>query len=239
MKYYELVCSTYLRENIHLNDTFDVISKFINYTMLNNSLLKSLHKDRSIKFYTFNSFTKIEKDKIYKKGKIYNIEIRSPNKDLLNLLEKYIKLNTNNHKLIVVDTYLKSVNVDKIESFVTVSPTILTTNGMFWTIKDNGDLSILIKQLHNNLEKKYNIFYNTNLNAKENFIDTIQLLNSFTIPIKITKNKKDILLLGNKFKIKPKQDETSQKLAFMALSCGLGEKNSFGGGFCKRLMQHS
>ena len=27
-------------------------------------------------------------------------------------------------------------------------------------------------------------------------------------------------------------DEVSKKLAFVALACGLGEKNSFGGGFC-------
>ena len=37
---------------------------------------------------------------------------------------------------------------------------------------------------------------------------------------------------GNKFKIIPNEDEVSQKLAFVALGCGLGEKNSFGGGFC-------
>ncbi len=237
MIYYELKCSTYLKQDIHLYDTFDTISKFINYTMLSNSLLQSLHLDRNIKFYVFNTFNKIEKDKIYKKGKIYNFEIRSPNKELLKLLSKYIKSNVNNHKLLVVESNLKIVNIDKIESLTTLTPTIITTNGMFWTIKDNGDINILIKQLHNNLERKYNKFYNSKLNSKENFIDTIQLLNSFTIPIKITKNKKDIFLLGNKFKIKPKQDEISQKLAFMALSCGLGEKNSFGGGFCKNITQ--
>ena len=28
------------------------------------------------------------------------------------------------------------------------------------------------------------------------------------------------------------EDDVSQKLAFIAFTCGLGEKNSFGGGFC-------
>lgn len=28
------------------------------------------------------------------------------------------------------------------------------------------------------------------------------------------------------------EDKVSQKLAFIALACGLGEKNSFGGVFC-------
>jgi len=43
---------------------------------------------------------------------------------------------------------------------------------------------------------------------------------------------KKIKLFGNKFKIIPKADEISQKLAFIALGAGLGEKGSFGGGFC-------
>jgi len=41
-----------------------------------------------------------------------------------------------------------------------------------------------------------------------------------------------VRLFGNKLKIVPNEDETSQKLAFVALSCGLGEKQSYGGGFC-------
>ncbi len=43
---------------------------------------------------------------------------------------------------------------------------------------------------------------------------------------------KEVRLFGNKFKIIPNEDEVSQKLAFVALGAGLGEKNSFGGGFC-------
>lgn len=41
-----------------------------------------------------------------------------------------------------------------------------------------------------------------------------------------------VRLFGNKFKIVPNEDEVSQKLAFVALACGLGEKQSYGGGFC-------
>ena len=41
-----------------------------------------------------------------------------------------------------------------------------------------------------------------------------------------------IRFFGNKLRIVPNEDELSQKLAFTALACGLGEKNSYGGGFC-------
>ena len=47
-----------------------------------------------------------------------------------------------------------------------------------------------------------------------------------------TKKVTEVRFFGNKFRIVPNEDEVSQKLAFVALACGLGEKNSFGGGFC-------
>jgi len=45
-------------------------------------------------------------------------------------------------------------------------------------------------------------------------------------------NERKITFFGNKFRIAPNEDDISQKLAFVALACGLGEKNSYGGGFC-------
>ena len=47
----------------------------------------------------------------------------------------------------------------------------------------------------------------------------------------LEKDKQKSRLFGNKFKIIPNEDEVSQKLAFIALGAGLGEKNSFGAGF--------
>lgn len=38
--------------------------------------------------------------------------------------------------------------------------------------------------------------------------------------------------MGNKFRIVPNEDEISQKLAFLSLGVGLGEKISYGAGFC-------
>jgi CRISPR-associated endoribonuclease Cas6 len=47
----------------------------------------------------------------------------------------------------------------------------------------------------------------------------------------IKKDNKDIRFFGNKLRIIPNEDEVSQRLAFTAFGCGLGEKNSYGGGF--------
>ena len=44
---------------------------------------------------------------------------------------------------------------------------------------------------------------------------------------------KNIKFIGNKFKVWVNEDEKSQKLALIAMACGLGEKNTIvGTGFC-------
>jgi CRISPR-associated endoribonuclease Cas6 len=65
----------------------------------------------------------------------------------------------------------------------------------------------------------------------QNFIQLLEIKNRIPQNIRIIKNDKKVTFFGNKFKIVPHEDEVSQKLAFTALACGLGEKNSYGGGF--------
>ena len=83
-------------------------------------------------------------------------------------------------------------------------------------------------------EKFY--FYNEDLDICENFIEKIELKNqkpqSIYFKTKINQREKLIRLIGNKFKIIPNKDSLSQKLAFLSLAVGLGEKSSLGGGFC-------
>jgi CRISPR-associated endoribonuclease Cas6 len=66
----------------------------------------------------------------------------------------------------------------------------------------------------------------------QNFIQLIELKNRVPQNITITKDGKKIRFFGNKLRIIPNEDNVSQKLAFTALGCGLGEKNSYCGGFC-------
>jgi CRISPR-associated endoribonuclease Cas6 len=104
-------------------------------------------------------------------------------------------------------------------------------------MKQDGDILKLQKLLQDNLEKKYNAFYGTKLKPTQNFIQLLEIKNQK--PQRIWTSKKDkeqkivsFNFIGNKFRIMPNEDEISQKLAFLALGCGLGEKNSYGGGFC-------
>jgi len=211
MKYFELTCTAYIKKEIGFKESFEIISKYISFSMAQNSELKRLHYQQGVyKHYTFGSFYPVEKEKIYKKGNTYQFTLRSPNKSFITILSQTLRENINNPYLLIVETSQKTIKQFFISELYSVTPVVATVErGIFWTLERDGDIIKLQRLLHDNLEKKYNDFYKEKLKPQQNFIQ-----------------------LGNKFRIVPQEDEISQKLAFLALSCGFGEKNSFGGGFC-------
>lgn len=237
MKYYELKCTVYLKKDIDFQDSFETISKYISYSMAQTSTLKELHNKNNFKYYTFDSFYPIEKTKTYKQGNTYSFNIRSLNEELIDTLSKTLRANINNQNLLIVQTHKKTIKQFFITQLYSVTPVIISlSNKRFWTKED--DLMLLQKQLQNNLEKKYQDFYDEDIKSSQNFIQLFELKNNRLQTIKtskIDKQTKKVIsfkFYGNKFMIVPNEDEISQKLAFIALACGLGEKNSFGGGFC-------
>ncbi len=94
MKIFELKCKAYLKTNIELKSSFDVLSKYLNYSIYQNEIYKN--KDTSIKNYCFGNFYPTESDKIYKKNNVYEFVIRSIDEEFIDELEKAILENMNN-----------------------------------------------------------------------------------------------------------------------------------------------
>jgi CRISPR-associated endoribonuclease Cas6 len=231
MKLFELTCTAYLKENIEFQNSFEAIAKHISYS-IHLAGLSEIHASKDYKYYTFGSFLPIEKDKVYQKGKIYRFTIRTLNKTLGAALYNNLKNNTDNKYFAVVEISKKEIPQFFISELYSASPVIVSVdNGRFWTIKESGDVEQLIKLLHNNAEKKYRSFFNEDIDVKQNFIQLVEIKNKAPQSIVINKDSKEVRFFGNKFRIIPNDDEVSQKLAFTVLACGLGEKNSYGGGF--------
>ena len=240
MKIFELKCKAYLKTNIELKSSFDVLSKYLNYSIYQNEIYKN--KDTSIKNYCFGNFYPTESDKIYKKNNVYEFVIRSIDEQFIDELEKAIILNMNNSFLIVLSAVKKEIDQFFIRELYSATPVIVsqkkddTGRQLYWSLDYNGDMEILQNQLQKNLEKKLKLFYPDDMDVSNNFIDKIEIKNlkPQSIYFKTIRNQKEKLvrLIGNKFKIVPKKDDLSQKLAFLSLGVGLGEKSSFGGGFC-------
>jgi CRISPR-associated endoribonuclease Cas6 len=232
MQAFELTCTAYLKNDIEFQSSFEAIAKYVSYS-LHLAGLNEIHEGKNYKYYTFGSFYPIEQDKIYKKGKIYQFTIRTLNKTLAAALHNDLKNNTNNRHFTVVETIKRDIPQFFINEIYSVSPVVVSVdNGRFWTIKESGDVEQLKELLHNNVKKKYKSFFDEEIDVRQNFIQLIEIKNKTPQSIIIKKDNRNIRFFGNKLRIIPNEDEISQKLAFTAFGCGLGEKNSYGGGFC-------
>ena len=232
MQYFELKCTAYLKSDISFKESFEKLSKYISYSMAKDEMLKIIHKREGFKHYCFGGLLPIEREKVYKKGNNYSFTIRSIDEKLIDTLSLELRKNINNPNLLIVEAHKKTVKQFFVSELYSATPTIITVeSGFFWTMEKDGDIMKLQKQLHDNLEKKYQDFYGEPIKAEQNFIQLLEIKNRVPQTIQITKNDKKIRFFGNKFRIVPNEDEVSQKLVFLALGCGLGEKGSFGGGF--------
>lgn len=229
MHYYELTITAQLGEDIGFICAGDRIGKSINRLMLEDSELTKLHGRDGFKHYVFNSFYPVEKDGVYKAGRVYVFKIRSLNEDFAKRIKPLLsKSNIDFFRVLSIQS--RTVKESFLSNLYTVTPVIVTTElGRNWAKED--DIILLQKRLQANLEKKYNDFFGVEFQKEEGnpFIQRIELLNKKPIAIQYKKTK----FLGNKFKIWVNEDEKSQKLAFIAMACGCGEKNtSVGAGFC-------
>jgi len=232
MRYFELVCTAYIKQEIEFAKSFETISKYISYAMAQSGLLDS-HNINGFKHYVFGGFRKKgeQPTKIHKSGETYELTIRSLDENFIDKLSLSLCQNINNPHFLIVQTTKKTIPQTFISQLYSATPVIVSVaEGRYWTMQEGGDIMGLQKQLHDNLEKKYQSFYKEPIKAPQNFIQLLEIKNKVPQNIRIHKNGKNITFYGNKFAIVPNEDELSQKLAFVALACGLGEKNSFGGG---------
>lgn len=231
MKYFELICTAYIKQDVEFEESFEIISKYISFTMA-RAKLEVMHNHKGFKHYVYGGFLPLEREKLYKQGGTYKFSIRSFDEEFINTLSKTLRENIDNANFLVLQTEKKRVKQFFISELYSATPVIVSTkNGRFWTMQESGDIMRLQKQLHGNLEKKYQSYFNAELKSPQNFIQLLEIKNRVPQNIKIHKDGKRVTFFGNKFKIVPNEDELSQKLAFTALACGLGEKNAFGGGF--------
>ncbi|HHU48838.1 MAG TPA: hypothetical protein GXZ37_03875 [Clostridiales bacterium] len=227
MRYFELIVTVFLGEDVTYLASYEYIGNLISRAMAHDDKLRELHKKSGFKLYTFCGFQPIEQDKVYKKGRIYIINIRSISVDFILALKKVLPHVESPTKIIATDIRLYEYR--HITELITLTPVVATlSSNRNWT-KEDG-LLLLRERAHSNTVKKCRNFFRDFPEPEDNFIEFIQQINRK--PIKIP--YKGINFLGNKLIIGVKPDEVSQKLAFTALGAGLLEKGSaIGSGYCR------
>lgn len=227
MQYFELTITSFLQKDMHYRDSYEIIAKKINRAMFMDNDLSILHVENKYKNYVFCGFYPTEEDKQYKAGRVYIFNIRTLDENFADKISKFLKsTDATDFKIISIEKNI--VKRHFITYLETITPVIVTTEGnKNWVPGD--DILFLQKRLTDNLDKKYNHFYQDKLCYTGDFMERIEFLNK--VPISI--NYKNTRLVGNKLKLYVRPEEEFQKMAFIAEAIGLGEKNSgIGGGFC-------
>jgi CRISPR-associated endoribonuclease Cas6 len=226
LHYYELTVTTFLLTDINFDKANEKIAQAINQTMAQDEELLDKHMQNGYKYYVFNSFYPLEQDKVYKAGRVYVFKIRSLDQVFITKIKRLLP-QTANTNFKVLATELTTQKLRYISELYTLTPVVITVDNKHWLPGNN--FMLLQERLHANVEKKFKSFYGESIIPKTNFIQRIEVLNKKPIAYKYKNTK----IFGNKFKVTVNEDPISQKLAFIAAACGLGEKGSaLGMGFC-------
>lgn len=221
MYYHELVVTIQLKQGITNDEMYEFLNSLINNAMLYDENLREMHERNEYKFYTYSSLNPIEKDRIYKKDRIYVFKIRSINKIFLAKLKRVLALTEANVKIIA--TEIKSYSQKFITKLTTLSPVVTTMKENKYWRKEDG-LEELMTRMCKNAVRKYNQYFNTQIPEATIFVQSIAQTN--LKPVKIPYKKGN--LIGNKFIMEIKTDKLSQDLAFFMKATGALEKNTIG-----------
>jgi len=227
MRYYEIRVTAYLKKDLMLQKVGEVLSKHINYSMSKSDFLNDLHGQKIPKLYCYDYMFPLEKSKKYDKGRIYVFRIRTPMEKIASEMRRTLtNYETDFIKPLGVELRVKKFT--RVEELYTLTPAIATVNKRNWTREESMD--IIWKMIDNNLEKKCKMIFGEAFEIKESPIEFLELKNNKTIVLDYKGGK----VLGNKFSMRFKPDELSQKMAYAALTSGVLEKSSsIGAGFCK------
>lgn len=226
MQYYNLKVVVIPKQNIRNEEAYEKISKLIANAMLKDEELRQTHEKNEYKNYVFCNLYPVQKSGIYNAGSMYTFDIRFVNLSIAMKMKQFLSLMQNEDFKIVMSN-LKTNSQRKIKKLITLTPAVITTDKGDYKIDDN--MQLVKERILANTQKKYNQIYNEKVDI--DFINEIKQTNRK--PVKIP--YKNIYMLGNKFEITIKDDEISQKLAYLVLSVGLLEKNSIGLGFCRAI----
>ncbi|AOY76426.1 CRISPR-associated endoribonuclease Cas6 [Clostridium formicaceticum] len=224
MKVYELRLKIFLLKSIDKKEALERIGEMIDKCLTATDEFRNFHNSNTFKNYTFNSLYKLERDGIYKVGNIYSIKIRTVDE----MLAKYFKKNLANEYTEHMKGLTLECNILRkkpIEKIYSITPVIIKTDEGYW--KGRLSLESFEKRLRENIIKKYNDYFDTEISEDFELFSRIEFNNQKPI----ASSYKNVNFLGDKLTLYIAENEIAQNLAYLALGTGVGEINGRGYGF--------
>ena len=225
MKVFEMRLKVYLLKDIETEKLLAKEAGFIDSALAKEAEWLDYHEENQFKNYCFNGCYPIERDGIYKKGKIYTITIRTIDARLAKYLFHTLKDHHN--------YFMKGLTVEgrilpqkMISEIYSLTPVIQKSDEGYW--RNQMSLDEFEKHLFENAVKKYKQYTEEELNEDFQLYTGLIFLNRNPI----SNEYKKIRLLGDKINLKIADNEQAQKMAYFLLGTGICELNSRGFGYC-------
>lgn len=211
-------------QDIAVNQMQTKLTAFIDKGFGCNEKLLHMHEKNKYKNYCYDLPYPIEKDRVYKKGKIYTVTIRTIDPQLAKHFQE-VCVNQYTNEIKGLTAEIRIIPKKRIEMLYTLTPVVLKDDKGYW--RDHMSIEGFENRLKVNLIKKWNRFEDDKLQEDFQLCTLLEFLNDGPIGIEY----KNIKLPGDKLRIQIADNENAQKLAFMSLGTGLLEMNSRGAGF--------
>lgn len=224
MNVYQIRIKLYFLKNIAVNEIREKLTAFIDKRFCIDQKLLKMHEENRYKGYVHDLPYPIEKDKIYKQGKVYTITIRTIDSELARYFHE-VCVNSYTEEIKGLTAEIRILPKKIIESVYTLTPAVLKDEQGYW--KDHMNLEQFGRRLTVNLIKKWNYFTGEKLSEDFSLYTLLELLNEGPIVAEY----KGVKLLGDKIRLQIADNVSAQSLAYMALGTGICEMNSRGLGF--------
>ena len=224
MLVFEYQCKLKFLKSINHKTIAEKINYFLDSVLAKDQEFLQYHENKGYKYYVTDAPWPIEKDGIYKEGKVYTLRIRTVKQELAEFFSEKLYAHTSK-ELLGVGGKLRIISKKHIQELYSITPIVIKNEEGYW----RGNMSVpeFEKRIKTNLIKKYKQFTGKNIREDILLYDVMKFNNR--IPIKIP--YKNINLLGDKLSFRISNEQLSQELAYFALGVGLGCNNARGLGF--------
>lgn len=224
MRVFQIRIKLYMLKDIKAEKIQTKVTAFMDKSFAENEELLRMHEKNTFKYYNMDLPYPLEQDKVYKKGKIYTVTVRTLDERLAKYFYE-VCVNGFTEEIKGLTAEIRILPQKIIETLYTLTPVILKDNDGYW--RTHMAVKDFEERLKINLIKKWNTFTGEKLSEDFQFYTMLEFLNEAPIVMEY----KNIKLLGDKIRLQIADNETAQKLAYLSLAAGIGEMNSRGAGF--------
>ena len=229
---YKVKISIRPKVDIDKKEGYECVAKLIReFIQKNNKKLKEEHYQSKFSYYTFNQMVPFEEDGVYKKGEVYNVELKTI-VDEFKDIKKHKNLETD--KLEMVAVSVSKLYYSPKGKLRSVTPVFLKTKKIetedyLNKVKERIRENMIFRYLKSNLNTNNDIEY-----LRKHLIKEINVNPKFiTIPFKgkRTKNGNYLLYHCIHVEVEFEDNEVAKEVEKIIYASGLGLNTSNGFGY--------